>query len=353
MDAGYLGTFVISWAQTEVDGIAAAPLHALTVGAQWCWWGEAVRIDGPADILLLQGAEGEADVRRRAERAVRRLMGAAVSGREFSSVVVDQPQESQGFTVTDGYQAYRISVVDLPDAAARLLMFVGRVPPKGTELWVVERALLPQRAMASQDTPAVICFTPGTMIETPQGPRPVQELRAGAHVCTRDDGPQEILWVGSRRMSGARLYAMPQLRPIRFRAGALGIGRPEGDLLVSPQHRVLVSGAAARALFNESEVLVAAADLVNGRTIRIEQGLREVNYVHLLLGRHQVLQANGLATESFHPASSTLEMILPEQRQTLLELFPRLEQDLSSYGDFARRSLLRAEAAILRHELAA
>ena len=43
-------------------------------------------------------------------------------------------------------------------------------------------------------------------------------------------------------MTGARLYAMPHLRPIRFRAGALGQGRPEDDLLVSPQHRMLVQG---------------------------------------------------------------------------------------------------------------
>ncbi len=51
MQTGYKGTFVISWAQTELDGARAAPPSALGVGAVWRWWGEAVRVDGPADIF--------------------------------------------------------------------------------------------------------------------------------------------------------------------------------------------------------------------------------------------------------------------------------------------------------------
>ncbi|MFD1808336.1 Hint domain-containing protein [Gemmobacter lanyuensis] len=126
-------------------------------------------------------------------------------------------------------------------------------------------------------------------------------MRPGDSILTRDNGPQPILWTGHRRMTGARLYAMPHLRPIRFRAGALGSGRPEDDLLVSPQHRMLVQGPAARALFNEAEVLVAAEDLLNDRSIVVDHALREVTYVHILLERHNIVFANGMETESFHP----------------------------------------------------
>lgn len=62
---GYNGTFVISWSQTEVDGLAGAPVGAIELGACWCWRGTPVRIDGPNDILVLSGHEGEAEMRSR------------------------------------------------------------------------------------------------------------------------------------------------------------------------------------------------------------------------------------------------------------------------------------------------
>jgi len=353
MAAGASGTFVISWMQTEVDGIAAAPVDALAIGADWRWHGEALRIDGPADILHLHGAIGEHETRRRAARTVRRLLGAAVTGRHFDETGEIATDAEQSFTVTDGYEAFTVTLIDLPDGAARLAMFAGRVPPRDTELWVVDRMLETNPRGPSAETPAVICFTRGTLIETTQGLRAVEMLRPGDRVQTRDDGAQEIVWTGGRRMTGARLYAMPELRPVRFRAGALGIGRPDGDLLVSPQHRMLVRGAAARALFNEAEVLVAAADLVNGGSVRVEQGLREVQYIHLLFERHQIVRANGLESESFHPGASTLEMIDPVARAGLLALMPHLADGTGTYGGYARRRLGTAEAAILRHDMAA
>ena len=80
MKTGSLGTFVISWSQTEVDGLKAASLDLLSVGAVWRWTGAAVRVDGPQGLLLLEQAEGAADLRKRAARLVRRLVGVAVGG---------------------------------------------------------------------------------------------------------------------------------------------------------------------------------------------------------------------------------------------------------------------------------
>ena len=79
MGTGVKATFVISWSQTEVDGVDAATLDMLTVGATWRWTGEAVRIDAPGGVLLLEGAEGAADMRQRAARMVQRLIGVAVA----------------------------------------------------------------------------------------------------------------------------------------------------------------------------------------------------------------------------------------------------------------------------------
>ena len=158
-------------------------------------------------------------------------------------------------------------------------------------------------------TDGVICFTPGTMILTDDGARPVESLTEGSHIQTKDNGCQEVIWVGRRRISGARLHAMPHLAPVRLREGALDKGVPDAGLLVSPDHRLVLRGARARALFNTDEVLVAARDLVNDSTIHRDRTLREVTYIHLLLPNHEIVFANAVETDSFHPASVALDMI--------------------------------------------
>ncbi len=358
MGTGFRGTFVISWSQTETDGLKAAPLDVLAVGASWRWTGETVRVDGAQDVLLLQGAEGAADIRKRAARMVRRLIGAAVTTRAASLDVatdedgVDDPE--QGFIVTDGIQSYTVTLIKVQDTGAQLLMFVDEIPPPNVDLWVVRLAIdRTAQVVGARAAGGVICFTPGTLIRTANGAKPIQDLHPGDAIATKDNGMQEIQWTGHRRMTGARLHAMPHLRPIRFRADALGLGRPDKDLLVSPQHRMLVHGAAAMALFNTPEILVAAEDLVNDHSIHVDLAQREVTYIHLLLERHQVIWANGLETESFHPSNTALDTVEPQQRARLLQLLPGLAENPHVYGDYARRNLSGSEAAILRHDLAA
>jgi hypothetical protein len=355
MMTGSRATYVISWSQTEVDGEKAAALDVLAVGASWRWTGQSVRVDAPQSVLVLDMAEGVADMRKRAARMVRRLIGAAIAPEDLNRATPDPADTpEQGFVVTDGHESYSVTIIAVPDTGARLLMFVGDVPPADRDMWVV-RTAIDRSAFAggARVEGGVICFTPGTRIMTPDGARLIQDIRAGDMIQTRDNGAQPVMWTGHRRMSGARLYAMPHLRPVRFRAGALGAGRPEDDLLVSPQHRMLIRGAAARALFNASEVLVAAEDLLNDHSIMVDQTQREVTYIHLLLETHNIIFANGMETESFHPANTALETIDAAQRDGLFALLPGLSDDPRAYGDYARRNLSGSEAAILRHELAA
>ncbi len=355
MGTGFGGTFVISWSQTEIDGLEAAPIDSLTVGAAWAWRGDAVRVDGPKDLLRLEPADDDSNERKRAARMVRRLVGAALSGeRDLHRIETPETVGDFGLVVTDGTRTYTITVIEVGPSAPPLLMFLGTIPPRGRDLWVVHHTLELLSRPAGQGAAGggVICFTPGTMIDTPDGPRPVESLHEGDRVQTKDNGPQEVLWIGSRRMTGARLFAMPKLRPIRLRAGALGIERPDQELIVSPEHRMLISGPAAQALFNTPEVLVAARDLVNGSTVAVDTALKEVTYIHLLLPNHQVLWANGVESESFHPASAALDTLAPDDRARLVQMYPALDVDPASYGGYARRNLSAPEAAILRHEAA-
>lgn len=358
MVTGFRGTFVISWTQTEVDGVKGAAIDLLSVGATWRWHGEAVRIDGAADLLLLEGAEGQAEMRQRAARMVKRLVGTAIGRTPMDQLHSAEPDgdeaPDQGFIVTDGVQSFALSIIPVPDTGTRILMAFGDLPPADRDLWVVRTSIDRARVAAGgREGGGVICFTPGTRIATPTGPRLIQTLQPGDLVLTKDDGPQQILWTGSRRMSGARLYAMPHLRPIRFRAGALGIDRPEPDLIVSPAHRMLVKGGAAQTLFGTSEVLVRAEDLVNDGSIAVDHALREVTYIHILLERHNVVFANGVETESFHPSNTALEMVDAAQRDGLMDIMPEIALNPHAYGGYARRNLSASEAALLRHDMAA
>src|SRR5690606_4174674 len=180
-----------------------------------------------------------------------------------ASLAGEPPRE--GFTVSDGFASY-----DLAPAGPGLLTVSGALPPGRAELAVLARHGCGPAGEGAGGAAGTVGLTPGTRIATPGGPRPAMEIRPGDRVLTCDGGAEEVLWTGARRISGARLHAMPWLRPVRIRAGALGPGAPADDLIVAPGQRVVVTGAAARDLFAEAEVLVAARDLVDGRGIVID-----------------------------------------------------------------------------------
>ncbi|MCC5976369.1 MAG: Hint domain-containing protein [Rubellimicrobium sp.] len=352
METGFRGAFVISWAQTEIDGQNNPGRQMLRIGVIWSWSGDFIRIDGPAEVLPLGEALGMTDLRRRAAAQLRKMLGALVPQAAEASVTAAAADDAS-FTVTDGRRTWTITTVETGPGRAPLLMFLGDVPPVGAELWVVSHSL--EAVTGGARAPArggVICFTPGTMILTDGGPVPVEMLSEGMLVQTKDNGCQPVLWAGRRRLSGARLVAMPHLAPVRFREGALDKGVPDTGLLVSPDHRLVLRGARARALFNADEVLVAARDLVDGAGIDVQRGLREVTYIHIMLPRHEIVFANSVETDSFHPASIALSTLEDGQRRDLGALLPEVEKDPQSYGGFSRRVLSQSEAAILRADAA-
>lgn len=191
------------------------------------------------------------------------------------------------------------------------------------------------------------CFTPGTMIATPQGERRVEDLIVGDRVITRDNGIQEIRWVGKRHMSGEELAAAQHLRPVLIRQGALGRGLPERDMLVSPQHRVLMSSDKTELYFDESEVLVAAKHLTDMDGIDVVDA-SATTYIHVMFDQHEVILSDGAWTESFQPGDQTLASMGAAQRAEILELFPELETEVGIEAyTAARRSLKKHEAKLL------
>lgn len=346
MGTSFRGAFVIAWAQTCIDGFPAEPETELAEGMTWSWQGALLPLDGNPAALLLTASRDRDELRSRAARVVRKLLQHPAPGPADLAATDADPLFRGAFIVSDGVRFFTVVPILLEDGSPPVLLLAGDPPPSGRELTVVHRNEQVLRAMPPE-APTVICFTPGTRIRTEAGEVAIEDLGTGDRVLTRDDGPQEVLWSGHRRMSGARLFAMPQQRPIRLRKGALGVDRPDGDLIVSPEHRILMTGAAARDLWGEAEVLVRAADLVGDARVTVDHSLRETFYIHLLLDRHEVIWANGLEVETFHPGHMGLDHLTAQQRASLLERRPELARSPHAYGAPARRMLTRAEAAIL------
>lgn len=170
----------------------------------------------------------------------------------------------------------------------------------------------------------IVCFAAGTMILTPQGYRLIEELEIGDLVATKDNGYKPLQWIGSQKLDAITLQANPHLRPIRIRAGALGDNVPSSDLLVSPQHRILVRSKIAQRLFGTNEVLVAAKQLLLVDGIDIAEDKIEVEYFHFLFDDHQVVISNGAETESLYTGPQALKSVGSAALEEIFTLFPQL-----------------------------
>lgn len=188
------------------------------------------------------------------------------------------------------------------------------------------------------DTDFVPCFTTGMRVDTPSGPVPVEDLVVGDMVNTLDNGPQALRWIGTRQVLAAGTLA-----PVVFSPNTVGNSRA---LVVSPQHRILLTRRRAELLFGTREVLVAAKDLVNGDTIYRRVG-GEVTYYHLMFDQHQILISDGALSESFYPGRQSLNAMDASVREELFNLFPELRRDPSSYAPAARLGLKSFESRLI------
>ena len=162
----------------------------------------------------------------------------------------------------------------------------------------------------TQENTGVICFAKGTLIRTPSGDMPVQNLRRGSVVDTLDKGPQEVVWIAETTFSRDEIEANARLRPVRISEKLTGGSQP---LVVSRQHCLLAAGPQGQ------QVWVRAIQLANlrGGLVRVIKAKRAVTYYHVLLKSHCVLFANGVATESFYPGEIAVASLSTENRATL------------------------------------
>ena len=134
----------------------------------------------------------------------------------------------------------------------------------------------------------VACYVSGTRILTPSGEIPIEDLAIGDLVITRSGEAKPIKWIGRRSYQGRFIAGNRDLLPIRFATGALADGKPSRDLDVSPKHAMFID-----------DLLVPAEMLLNGINVCQLEDVESVEYFHLELAAHDVIFANGAASETF------------------------------------------------------
>ena len=181
-----------------------------------------------------------------------------------------------------------------------------------------------------------LSFGRGTRMTLASGAqRCVEELSPGIRLLTRDNGPQPIKWIGKRTVRAVGAFA-----PVVIEQNALGNSQ---ELMLSQQHRMMISDWRAEVMIGSKDVLIRAADLVNDDTIYIRSG-GFAEYTQLVFDDHQVIYAEGIPTESLFMAPERLAELPADVAREVLQVFPDL---LGATPKPSRISLETADAVNL------
>lgn len=179
----------------------------------------------------------------------------------------------------------------------------------------------------------IICFADGTLIETPRGPRKIEDLRAGDLVSVAGSRPRPIRWISHTAVDVDSLRETPKLRPVVISRGALGDGLPTRDLRLSRQHRVVLRSSIVERMFGQKEIFAPAHQLLDIPGVYTEDTLAPVAYYHILLDTHEMLTAAGIHCESLHTGPQAMNAIKPELREEISRLVPDIPaQKLHAIG---------------------
>ncbi len=173
----------------------------------------------------------------------------------------------------------------------------------------------------------------GTLVATSEGPVAVEDLLPGTMVETVSSGPQPVLWIGAMTVfpdrgdgTGGEGGGLTRLA-----ADAFGIGRPAPDLVLGPRARVLYRSPGCRALIGAPEAFAPARGFVDGDQAIQLTPVSPVRVYHLGFYGQQVIRANGMDVESYHPGPDPEAMMMPDMLDMFLALFPHVDT-LSDFG---------------------
>lgn len=175
----------------------------------------------------------------------------------------------------------------------------------------------------------------GTIIATDDGPIAIEDLLPGTLVQTRNNGPQPVLWIGSMSVvPNAENQTDGMGKLSRITADSFGLGRPMPDLLLGPRARLFRQDASLISAMGTTAALAPITAFTDGDTVLEITPVTPVPVYHLAFERHQIISANGLEIESYHPGSRNELHLTGQMRALFLAMFPHVHS-FNEFGPLA------------------
>ncbi|MBW6507006.1 MAG: Hint domain-containing protein [Rhodobacteraceae bacterium] len=153
----------------------------------------------------------------------------------------------------------------------------------------------------------------GAMVATDAGTLPVEWLRAGDRVLTRDNGFQALRCVAHVTFAEASAATLPLLMP----ADAFGAHKPERPLLVTPAQRVLLAAPELHLWFGESEMF-ARSDALMAAFAVTPLASPAPRLFALICAAQEVILADGLWLETTLATPALLAALDPASAGALV-----------------------------------
>lgn len=149
----------------------------------------------------------------------------------------------------------------------------------------------------TNEEPVPVCYAKGTRILTKNGFVPIEQIKLKDNILingliynnknTQLDEKytfEPVVWISSFKIN----KLSNKSRPICIKKKALGKSCPVTDLYVSPNHGIIINNK-----------LIRAKELINGTTIFQDHTYESIEYYHIELDRHSVINANGVWSETY------------------------------------------------------
>lgn len=291
--------------------------------------GQTVQVFAAADIHVLAGANVGDDLSSPAAPCLGDVYALEIGARARRLIVTRGPD---GLVVRPGSDVGAAGDPVLAEAAMTLMdPDGGRVDLTtlrvGAQLCALPLSPLAPRAeytlLALAAAPLAadlvslltVSFARGTRITLASGAQsPIEDLRAGDRILTRDHGPQPLIWAGRATLRAVGVFA-----PVVITAGTMGNA---GDLILSQHHRMFIYQRGPRT-GPTAELLVQAKHLADGARIFIREG-GVVDWFSLVFAAHEIVYAEGVPCESLLVSEATLRQLPPELASDVRARFPQL-----------------------------
>lgn len=179
---------------------------------------------------------------------------------------------------------------------------------------------------------AFSAFARGSLVQTPDGPVAIEDLRPGMSVDTLGGAPETIRWIGAMTLfSTTDPVGTPATFLYRIAEGSFGLAPGMPDLMLGTGARILKSASG-----DPNTRLLDVAQICDGSAVIQVRPRSPVQVFHLALESHHLIRVNNVVMESYHPGQDIRSQMPDGMFGDFVSLFPHI-RTLADFGPLAYR----------------